>query len=87
MIMMGVLAVRLQSLNKILEWDGANMEFVNIGDNEQIRQMISNGFIIKAGHPSFNAKMSDPLNAKEFAAGLIKHNYRAGWNLPLGNIR
>ena len=86
MIMMGVLAVRLQSLNKILEWDGANMEFVNIGDNEQIRQMISNGFIIKAGHPSFNAKMSDPINAKEFAAGLIKHNYRTGWNLPLGNI-
>ena len=48
--------------------------------------MISNGFIIKAGHPSFNAKMSDPINAKEFAAGLIKHNYRTGWNLPLGNI-
>lgn len=87
MIMMGVLAVRLQSLNKILEWDGTNMEFTNISDNEEIRQMISNGFIIKAGHPSFNAKMSDPINAKEFAAGLIKHNYRTGWNLPLGNIR
>ena len=87
MIMMGVLAVRLQSLNKILEWDGTNMEFTNISDNEEIRQMISNGFIIKAGHPSFNAKMSAPINAKEFAAGLIKHNYRTGWNLPLGNIR
>lgn len=87
MIMMGVLAVRLQSLNKILEWDGMNMQFMNIGDNEQIRQMISDGFIIKAGHPTFNAKMAEPVNAKEFAAELIKHTYRTGWDLPLGNFR
>ena len=59
------------------------MQFTNIGDDEKIRQMISNGFIIKAGHPSFNAKMSDPVHAKEFAAKLIKHNYRAGWSLPV----
>lgn len=25
--------------------------------------------------------MSDPVHAKEFAAELIKHTYRAGWNL------
>ena len=77
MILMGILAVRLQSLNKILEWDGTNMQFTN----EKIRQMIVNGFTIKAGHPSFNAKMSDPVHAKEFAAELIKHTYRAGWKL------
>jgi predicted dehydrogenase len=82
MVMMGVLAVRLQPLNKILEWDGINMQFTNIGDDEKIRFMISDDFIIKEGHPSFKAKMSDPVNAKEFAAGLIKHNYRTGWNLP-----
>jgi predicted dehydrogenase len=82
MIMMGVLAVRLQPLNKVLEWDGVNMQFTNIGDDEKIRFMISDGFIIKEGHPSFNARMSDPTNAKEFAAELIKHNYRTGWNLP-----
>lgn len=81
MILMGILAVRLQSLNKILEWDGTNMQFTNISDDEKIRQMIVNGFTIKAGHPSFNAKMSDPVHAKEFAAELIKHTYRAGWNL------
>jgi hypothetical protein len=44
--------------------------------------MISEGFIIKEGHPSFNAKMSDPVNAKEFANELLKHPYREGWNLP-----
>jgi hypothetical protein len=83
MVMMGVLAVRLQPLNKILEWDGANMQFTNIGDDGAINFMISEGFTIEAGHPSFNAKMSEPINAKEFATELIKHNYRDGWNLPV----
>jgi len=36
MVLMGVLAVRLQKLNKILEWDGANMEFTNISDTEMV---------------------------------------------------
>jgi len=82
MIMMGVLAVRLQPLNKILKWDGANMQFINIGDNETIKLMISECFTIKQGHPTNNPQMTEPMNAKEFAAELIKHNYRAGWNLP-----
>jgi hypothetical protein len=82
MVLMGVLAVRMQSLNKVLEWDGVNMQFTNIGDNEIIQPMISEGFIIKEGHPTFNAKMSESIDAKEFASELIKHNYRTGWNLP-----
>jgi hypothetical protein len=82
MVLMGVLAVRLQALNKILEWDGIDMQFTNIGDDETIKFMMSEGFTIKEGHPSFNAKMSEPMNAKAFAAELIKHNYRTGWNLP-----
>ena len=82
MVMMGVLAVRLQALNRILEWDGANMRFTNIGDDEEIKLMISKGITIKNGHPTINAKMTEPMNAKEFASELIKHNYRTGWNLP-----
>jgi hypothetical protein len=82
MVVMGVLAVRLQALNKILEWDGEKMQFTNIGDNEEIKIVTSDGFTIKDGHPSFNKKYTDPINAKAFAAELIKHNYRAGWNLP-----
>jgi hypothetical protein len=58
------------------------VQFTNIGDDEKIELMISEGFTIKEDHPSFNAKMSDPINAKEFASELIKHNYRTGWNLP-----
>jgi hypothetical protein len=26
--------------------------------------------------------MTDPINAKAFAAELIKHKYRSGWDLP-----
>lgn len=36
MVLMGVLAVRLQKLNKILEWDGINMEFTNISSSENV---------------------------------------------------
>jgi hypothetical protein len=82
MVVMGVLAVRLQSLNKVLEWDGEKMQFTNIGDNEEIKIVTSDGFTIKDGHPSFNKKFTEPINAKAFAAELIKHNYRAGWSLP-----
>ena len=82
MIMMGVLAVRLQPLNKVLEWDGANMQFTNIGNNEQIKLMISDGYTIKAGHPTHNPKTTEPINAKEFTSELIKHNYCTGWSLP-----
>jgi hypothetical protein len=36
MVLMGVLAVRLQKLNRILEWDGTNMQFTNISDTEKV---------------------------------------------------
>lgn len=81
MVVMGVLAVRLQSLFKELEWDGENMRFTNIGDNEELKIVIRDGFTIKDGHPTFNKTWTDPINAKKFAEELIKHNYREGWNL------
>jgi len=37
MVVMGVLAVRLQSLNKVLDWDGLNMKFTNVNIDDQIR--------------------------------------------------
>ncbi|MBS0009881.1 MAG: Gfo/Idh/MocA family oxidoreductase [Bacteroidales bacterium] len=82
MVVMGVLAVRLQGLNKELEWDGEKMEFTNISGSEEIKIVIEDNFSIKDGHPTFNKKWTDPLNAKEFAAEMIKHTYRDGWTLP-----
>jgi predicted dehydrogenase len=35
-VLMGVLAVRLQKLGRILEWDGDNMQFTNISNTETV---------------------------------------------------
>lgn len=82
MVVMGVLAIRLQALHKTLEWDGENMRFTNIGANETIRTVVKDGFTIHNGHPSFNKTWTDPVNAQQFANELIKHTYRDGWKLP-----
>ncbi len=82
MVVMGVLAVRLQSLNKELDWDGQNMKFTNIGPDEKIRTVVRDGFEINDGHPTFKKDWTDPVSAQEFAAELIKHTYRKGWTLP-----
>ena len=50
--------------------------------HETIKTCIKDGFTIHDGHPSFDKTYTEPVNAKQFAAELIKHNYRAGWKLP-----
>jgi len=82
MVVMGVLAVRLQGLNKELEWDGANMQFTNISDSEKVGIAIADNFEIVDGHPSGFDKPAEEYNAKAFAEELIKHKYRSGWSLP-----
>jgi hypothetical protein len=82
MVVMGVLAVRLQSLNKILDWDGEKMQFTNLNDNETISTVIKDGFEIHDGHPTFKKTWTDPVPAKDFAAELINHTYREPWKLP-----
>ena len=81
-VVMGVLAVRLQELNKELLWDGQNMKFTNIGANEEISIIIKDGFTVKDGHPSFDKPRTPKQNAQAFAAELINHKYRDGWSLP-----
>ncbi len=82
MVVMGVLAVRLQVLNQELHWDGVNMKFTNIDPNATIRTVIKDGFQIKDGHPTFDKTWTDPVNAQAYAQELIKHTYRQGWKLP-----
>jgi len=65
MVVMGVLAVRLQALNKVLMWDGPNMNFTNVTADDKLR-----------------ISRTSSISAKDFAAELIKHNYRDGWSLP-----
>ena len=82
MVVMGVLAVRLQGLNMELEWDGEKMEFTNIPEDAVVRSVIKDGFSIKDGHPTFNKTWTEPVNARAFAKELIKHTYREGYELP-----
>ena len=82
MVVMGVLAVRLQGLNQELEWDGPNMRFTNIPQDAVIKTVVKDGFSITDGHPTFNKTWTDPVNANQFAQELIKHTYREGWKLP-----
>jgi len=78
MVVMGVLAVRLQGLGRTLEWDGQNMRFTNISDSDTLRPPGVETVVVD-GHPT--QRRPQPINAKAFAEDLIKHNYRSGWNL------
>ena len=82
MVVMGVLAVRLQNLNRELLWDGPNMRFTNIPADATIKTVIKDGFHIKDGHPTFDTTWTDPVIANDFAQELIKHTYHNGYKLP-----
>ena len=82
MVVMGVMAVRLQALNQELHWDGVNMKFTNIPTDATIKTVIKDGFHIHDGHPTFDKSYTEPQNAVAFANEMIKHTYRAGWKLP-----
>ncbi|MFA5818418.1 MAG: Gfo/Idh/MocA family oxidoreductase [Bacteroidales bacterium] len=81
MVLLGVLAIRLKSLNKSLKWDGVNMRFTNISESEIVKVVTSDEFKIIDGHPYFNTQYTN-FNALEAANGYIKHTYREGWSLP-----
>ncbi|MCF0160696.1 MAG: gfo/Idh/MocA family oxidoreductase, partial [Bacteroidaceae bacterium] len=82
MIAMGVCAVRLQGLNQVLEWDGANMKFTNIPAGAKVRSMKKDGFEVHEGHPTFKKEFTEPVDAQQFAAELVKPVYENGFTLP-----
>ncbi|WP_163379246.1 Gfo/Idh/MocA family protein [Cyclobacterium sp. SYSU L10401] len=81
MVLLGVLAVRLQSLHKTLAWDGPNMRFTNIAPDDRLKVKQSDGFTRINGRPRFNSQFVD-LNAEETIQEYIRHQYREGWLLP-----
>ncbi len=80
MVVMGVVAVKLQDLKRELQWDGAAMKFKNIKDNDVIKVVSSDKFEVIDGHPHFDTQ-HETMNAKEAAEEYIKHTYRKGWSL------
>jgi len=81
MVLLGVLAIRLQSLNKVLRWDGPNMAFTNISSSEELNIISKNDFKIIDGHPYSDVKYQK-FNALDASKEYIKHTYREGWRLP-----
>ncbi len=80
-VVMGVLATRLQGLNKELIWDGPNMQFSNIKDTEEFNVITTNQFAMVDGKPKWNTKRIK-LNAQQAAKEYISRTYREGWKLP-----
>lgn len=81
MVLLGVLAVRLQGLHKILQWNGEQMKFTNISANETMKVMEHDGFSMVNGFPKWNRNFVE-LNALDSATEYIKHTYHNGWELP-----
>lgn len=81
MVLLGVLAIRLQGLNKILQWDGDKMQFTNISPTDELRIASEKSFKVIDGHPHFDEK-TEIFNAFEAANEYINHSYREGWKLP-----
>jgi hypothetical protein len=78
MVVMGVLAVRLQSLQRKLLWDGKNMRFTNIGYDDKIKVLTKERFEVINGDPKFTKDFAT-LPAAQMAEEWIRHNYREGW--------
>lgn len=78
MVLLGVLAVKLQSLNRKFYWDGPNMRIKNIKPTDILRILTKNEFILENGNPRMNKEYTT-LPALDTAEEWIRHTYRQGW--------
>ncbi len=78
MTLLGVLAVRLQSLNRKLIWNGPNMRFENIYANDQLSILKKESFEVVNGDPKFNRNLAT-YPALQTVESWIRYNYRMGW--------
>jgi len=84
MVDMGVIAVRLAGLyglHRELLWDGDNMRFTNISENDKVKIVTYDDFKVIDGDPRFDRRFNE-FNAKEAAEEWIKHTYHNGFSLP-----
>ena len=83
LVVMGNLAVRLQSLKKTLLWDSKNMRVTNIGAEEKIRtaRLLPYSSDIVTLNVDRDSKEWVEQNALEMCNEWIKHEYHNGWTL------
>ena len=83
MVVMGNLGVRLQSLQKTLQYDSEKMAVTNIGEDEKIKTVKLSPFasdIVTLGVERQSKKWVE-WNALEMSTEWIKHEYQNGWSL------
>lgn len=83
MVVMGNLAVRLQSLQKTLLWDGEQMKVTNISPNEELTTAKLTPFSSNIITRSIERESQQLVkwNALNMCEEWIKHTYRPGWKL------
>lgn len=83
MVVLGNLAVRLQSLQKTLLWDSGKMEVANIAPNEELTTAKSTPFLSNIITRSVERESQQWVkwNAQSMCEEWIKHTYRKGWEL------
>ena len=81
-VVMGTVAARLSGLQRILQWDGENMKFTNIGAEEKIR--VPKSVKLDESRNSSRYKSEyEVIDALAFAESLIDLKPRSGWELIL----
>lgn len=83
MVVMGNLAVRMQSLKKTLLWDSENLKVSNLSPNEKLvtTKLLPFSSDVVTKRVEGQSKKKVEWNAKEMCEQWIKHDYRKGWNL------
>ncbi len=83
MVVMGNLAVRMQSLQKTLFWDSDNMKVTNISADEKLvtTKLLPYSSDIVSKRVDDQSRQREEWNAQEMCEEWIKHNYRKGWEL------
>jgi hypothetical protein len=81
-VVMGTVASRLATLNRILKWDGENMEFTNIYADDKVVIPKSVKINNKNGNPRYKKEYME-VNAQEYARNLINRERRQGWDLTI----
>lgn len=83
MVVMGNLAVRMQSLQKTLLWDSENMKVTNISRNDKLTttKLLPYMSDIVTKRVDDSSRESVKWDAQEMCEEWIKHTYREGWSL------
>lgn len=83
MVVMGNLAVRMQSLQKTFLWDSENLKITNISPDEKLVTTKLSPYTsdIVTKKVDDKSKQRVEWNAQEMCEEWIKHKYQNGWNL------